>query len=131
LLADRLGCGPAELPSRGYWVLSAGVGAFGGGAATPESVAAAAEFGADLGEHRSRPVNPQLLAAADDVIAMTQAHAQILAARYPDLGPAVRMLCGDDEDLNDPIGASLDVYRDCARKILTHLERFIPEWMAT
>jgi protein-tyrosine-phosphatase/tRNA A37 threonylcarbamoyladenosine synthetase subunit TsaC/SUA5/YrdC len=127
LLAERLGCGPEELPSRGVWVLSAGVAAHGGGPASEESVAIAAEFGADLGGHESRHVNPQLLAAADDVIAMTHGHAQAIATRYPGVGPEPRLLCGDT-DLDDPIGASLEVYRDCARTILTHLERFLPEW---
>jgi protein-tyrosine phosphatase len=96
LLADRLECLPEELPARGYWILSAGVSAFGGGAAMPESIEVASEFGADLREHRSRPVNPQLLAAADDVIAMTRSHAQILAGRFAGIGPSVRMLCGED-----------------------------------
>jgi protein-tyrosine phosphatase len=130
LLADRLGCGVDDLPGRGLWVLSAGVAAYGGGPATPESAEAAAELGADLGGHRSRPVNPQLLAAADDVIAMTAAHAQALADRYPGLGPAARLL-SPDGDLDDPIGGGLDVYRDCARAIRRHLERFIPEWVGT
>ncbi|MDB5306570.1 MAG: hypothetical protein JWO38_772 [Gemmataceae bacterium] len=128
LLADRLGCGPEDLPARGIWVLSAGVAAYGGAPASPESADVAAEFGADLRDHRSRPVNPQLLAAADDVVAMTRGHAHALAVRFPGVGPGVRLLCGDDADLDDPIGAGLDVYRECARTILTHLGRFIPEW---
>jgi protein-tyrosine phosphatase len=127
LLADRLGCPPEELPRRGVWVLSAGVAAYGGGPAAEESIAVAAEFGADLGAHESRPVNPQLLAAADDVIAMTRGHAQALAANFPGVGPLPRLLCGD-ADLDDPIGAGLDVYRECARTIRTQLERFLPEW---
>jgi protein-tyrosine phosphatase len=128
LLAGRLGCSVDELPARGFWVLSAGVAAYGGGPATPESADAAAELGADLASHRSRPVNPQLVAAADDVIAMTRAHADALAARYPGLGPAVRLLA-DPDDLDDPIGGGPEVYRECARAILGHLERFIPEWV--
>src|SRR5262249_12973503 len=92
LLADRLGGAVEELRARGYWVLSAGVAAYGGGPATAESVEVATELGADLGAHRSRPINPQLLAAADDVIAMTRAHADALAARYAGVGPTVRLL---------------------------------------
>src|SRR5262245_4063038 len=130
LLADRLGCPVGELPARGFWVLSAGVAAYGGGPATPESAEAAAELGADLGSHRSRPVNPQLVAAADDVIAMTRAHPDALAARYPGLGPAVRLLA-DPDDLDDPIGGDQSVYRECAGAILRHLQRFIPEWVET
>ena len=80
-------------------------------------------------EHRSRPLNPQLLAAADDVLAMTASHAQIIALRYPGVGAEVQLLCRDGSDLDDPIGAGMDVYRDCARTIRTHLERYIPEWV--
>lgn len=128
LLADRLGCKPDELPARGFWILSAGVAAYGGGPATPESADAAAELGADLTSHRSRPVNPQLVAASDDIIAMTRGHAEALAARYPGLGPAVRLLA-DPDDLDDPIGCGPDVYRACAGVILRQLERFLPEWV--
>jgi protein-tyrosine phosphatase len=127
LLADRFGCAVGDLPRRGVWVMSAGVAAFGGSPASEESAAVAAEYGADLAAHRSRPVNPQLLAAADHVVAMTRAHAEALAGRYPGVGPAPRLLCGD-ADLDDPIGAGLDVYRECARTIVRELERFLPEW---
>jgi L-threonylcarbamoyladenylate synthase len=130
LLADRLGCTADELPGRGFWVLSAGVSAYGGGAAAEESVTVAAEMGADLSGHYSRPVNPQLLLAADDVIAMTQGHLHALAARYPGVGPVPRLLCGE-EDLDDPIGADAEVYRACARTILQHLGRFLPEWVGS
>ncbi|MFO0802303.1 MAG: hypothetical protein U0791_04170 [Gemmataceae bacterium] len=130
MLAERLACTEAELPARGFWMLSAGVAAFGGSPASPESADIAAEFGANLESHRSRPVNPQLLAAADDVIAMTRGHAYSLAANYPDIGPAPVLLCGSD-DLDDPIGSSLDVYRTCAQTIQQHLKRFIAEWTGT
>jgi protein-tyrosine phosphatase len=128
LLADRLRCGIDELPGRGFWVVSAGVSASHGSPAAPESRAVAAELGGDLDAHESRPVNPQLLAAADDVIAMTVNHAQTLVARYPGIGPEPVLLCGD-EDLDDHIGAGLGVYRACARTIMLHLEKFLPVWV--
>jgi protein-tyrosine phosphatase len=130
LLADRLGCAVAELPARAFWVLSAGVATSGGDRAAAEARAVAGEFDADLSSHASRPVNPQLLLAADDVIAMTRGHLHALAARYPGVGPAARLLCGD-EDLDDPIGADTAVYRQCARTIARHLERLISEWVAS
>jgi protein-tyrosine phosphatase len=127
MLADRLGCKQDDLPRRGVWILSAGVSAYGDSPAAEESVAVAAEFGADLSEHQSRPVNQQLLAAADEVITMTRSHAQTLVSRFPGVGPAPRLLC-HDTDLDDPIGSGLDVYRTCAQTIATHLERFLSEW---
>jgi protein-tyrosine phosphatase len=111
-------------------MLSAGVAAYGGGMASEESQTVAEEFGANLSSHISRPVNPQLLLAADDVIVMTQSHLRALTGRYAGIGPAPRLLCGDD-DLDDPIGANTEVYRECARTILRHLERFIPEWVGS
>lgn len=128
LLADRLDCPPDELARRGVWVLSAGVATHGGGVAAEEAVAVAGEFGANLSDHQSRPVNPELLAAADQVITMTRGHAQALATRYPGIGPVPQLLCGT-ADLDDPIGAGVEVYRGCARTIVAHLERFLPEWV--
>lgn len=130
LLADRLGCAVNDLPSRGFWVVSAGVSATSGGRAADESIVVAAELGSDLSQHESRAVNPQLLAAADDVIAMTRSHAHTLMARYPDIGPLPTLLCGQ-EDLDDPIGAGLGVYRECAQTILLHLEKFLPVWVGS
>jgi protein-tyrosine-phosphatase/tRNA A37 threonylcarbamoyladenosine synthetase subunit TsaC/SUA5/YrdC len=130
LLADRLHCEVDELPNRGFWVVSAGVSASSGSPASSGSIEAAAELGSDLSGHESRPVNPQLLAAADEVIAMTRSHAHTLAVRYPGIGPAPRLLCGND-DLDDPIGAGLGVYRDCARTILQYLERLLPAWVGS
>jgi len=128
-LAESLGCGVDELPGRGYWIMSAGVAVYGGDPPSPGAVAAVAELGADLSDHESRPVNAQVLADADDVIAMTQSHAAALAIRFPRLGPPVRLLC-DDEDLLDPIGGDSSVYRECAQTIRTHLERLMKEWTA-
>ena len=130
LLSERLGCMVSELPSRGFWVVSAGVSASAGSPAASESLEIAREFGSNLSEHVSRPVNPQLLAAADDVIAMTQGHAHTLSARYPGFGPEPVLLCGE-EDLDDPIGAGVEVYRECARTIMIHLERFLPDWVGS
>jgi L-threonylcarbamoyladenylate synthase len=130
LLADRLGCGLAELEGRGFVVRSAGVWAGAGDAASEGAVIAAAELGADLRSHRSRPINPELLADATHVVAMTGGHVAALAGRYPHVGPPPVPLA-DGFDLPDPIGGELDEYRACARAIATHLDRFIHGWLGT
>ncbi len=128
LLADRLGCDPAELEGRGFVVRSAGVAAFPGDVAAGPAVEAVRELGADLTSHQSRPVNPELLAEATHVFAVTRAHAAALAARFPGVGPPPELLCGSD-DLNDPLGGDLELYRECARTIRGHLERLVPGWV--
>ncbi len=129
LLADRLGCEPEQLASRGFVVRSAGVAAFPGDAPSEQSVIVAKEYGADLEAHRSQPVNPELLIEATHVLAMTSTHAALLAMRFAGVGPIPELLCGPGVDLDDPIGGDLDVYRACAETIRVHLERFLPGWL--
>jgi protein-tyrosine phosphatase len=153
-LADRLGCEVDELPDRGFAVTSAGLMAGSGDAATPESAAVLREFGVDLSAglmagsgdaatpesaevlrefgvdlsaHRSRPAGADLIARADDVIVMTRSHLAMVASRYPVLGGALRLLCGPDGDLDDPIGGGPDVYKGCATTIRQHVDRLITE----
>jgi protein-tyrosine-phosphatase len=130
LLADRLGCQPGELPTHGFVVQSAGVMAYAGDLASPLAVDVATALQADLAHHRSRPVNPELLLDATDVIAMTQAHIASLEFRFPNLGPKPQILC-DAVDLPDPIGGDIDEYRACARLITVHLNRYIRGWLGS
>jgi protein-tyrosine phosphatase len=129
LLADRLGCEPAELPGRGWVVESAGLAAWPGDAASPPAVDVANELGEDLSGHRSRPVNPDLLERATAVVAMTRSHADVLSMRFPGVGPPPVLLCGPDADLDDPIGGDVELYRACAAVIRASLERHLTEWL--
>ena len=126
-LADRLGCAVADLPDRGFVVSSAGIAAGAGDAATRESVEAVREYGVDLTAHRSRYAGPDVIARADDLIVMTRNHLLTVATRYPVVGGALRLLCGADGDLDDPIGGGADVYRGCATTIRQHVDRLITE----
>jgi ribose 5-phosphate isomerase B len=69
------------------------------------------------------------LAEATHVLAMTSGHAAVLAARYAGYGPTPEVLGGPGGDLDDPIGGDVGVYRECARAIVTHLERHLPAWL--
>jgi protein-tyrosine phosphatase len=124
-LADRLGCSPDELPRRGFFVLSAGLGAMMGGEAAPEAVEVARAYGADLTGHRSRPLTPDLAAQADHLVAMTQSHVQALLAHYPRLGAPPRLLSASGADLPDPIGCDRPVYEECGRQIWSDLGPFL------
>ena len=129
LLAERLECAESELAERGFRVRSAGVAAYPGDAASEYSVQVAEEFGANLQEHRSQPVNLELLEEASLIVAMTNSHAAMLLMRFPNLQKPVRLLCGVDGDLPDPIGGDLDQYRECGRIIHQYLERILAEWL--
>jgi protein-tyrosine phosphatase len=126
-LAERLRCHVDELPARGYVVSSAGVSALPNDPAAEDSIEALREFGIDLSAHRSRLASADLLARADDVIAMTRSHLLTIVSRYPVLSGSLRLLCGPDGDLDDPIGGGPDVYRKCAATIHQHVDRLIIE----
>lgn len=125
LLCDRLGCTSDELPRRGFRVQSAGLAAMMGAEATPEAVDIAREMGADLERHRSQPLSVELLARADHLFAMTASHLRMLEGVRGIVEP--RLLSSAGEDVTDPIGGTPEIYRECARQILEHLEKILPE----
>ena len=129
LLAERLGCAADELAARGWAVTSAGVAAVPGDAPSAEAVAVAAEFGVELGGHRSRPLTAELLSNATDVVAVSRGHAAVLAVYFAGVGPVPTLLGGPDGDLPDPIGGDEAEYRRCAEAIRAHLARHLAEWL--
>ena len=127
LLAERLACPIEELPARGFRVLSAGLAAYPGDAPSTEAVDVLREMGSDLSSHRSQPLAFDLVAKADHLIAMTRGHLAAILGRYPVIGGAMRLLCGAEGDLDDPIGGDREVYVACARTIRRCLDRLIGE----
>jgi protein-tyrosine phosphatase len=127
LLADRLGCTVAELPRRGFLVLSAGLAAMIGGRAAAEAEEVARGLGADLAEHTSRPLTAELAAHADHLVVMTRSHLVALEAQFPHPGCRPRLLGPAGADVPDPIGFDLPVYQECARQIQGGLEHLLPE----
>ncbi len=116
-LARRLGCAVEDLPARGFYIVSAGLSAYPGGPAAPEAVAVAQSQDADLTAHRSRPLTPELVAAADYLVPMTRDHVQALRDHSLRSTVRPRLLDARGEDIADPIGHDRAIYEDCARQI--------------
>jgi len=122
---------------RRYRAISAGVAAAEGMAASPNAVRVMAEAGVDISSHRSRPMTEELARRADMILGMTQAHVETIRALYPHAAEKTFLLREFDESLAewergipDPIGGSMELYRDCRDAIqnaildlLRHLER--------
>jgi len=121
MVAERLGCRPDEIESRGVVIASAGLSAWGGGKASPGALEAMAEIGADLSGHESQPVTENLVRQADVILTMTASHRAGVLAQFPEAGGRVSMLSPDRQDVLDPIGAPLPTYRRCAEQIRGHL----------
>ncbi len=126
-LAAMLGCNVDDLSQLGFVVSSAGVSAYAGDGPTPEAVDVLRELGADLSDHRSQLLAVASAAKADHLIAMTRSHLLAVLTRYPLVGGSMRLLCGLEGDLDDPIGGGREVYESCARTIVRHLDRLIEE----
>jgi L-threonylcarbamoyladenylate synthase len=130
MMAAKLECEIDQLESRGFRITSMGLSALPGNTATSEALIVAREFKVDLSGHRSRPMEPGMLDLADTVIAMTAIHRDSIVALHPNLEGATRLLCGS-QDLNDPIGSDLEVYRTCAKTIQKHLDRLVGDLLAS
>jgi protein arginine phosphatase len=109
-LARRLGCAPADLPGRGWAVLSAGTAAVPGRSATPETVAEGRRRGVDLSAHRSRPLTPTLVDRADRVLVMEAAQRRTLLDFAPEARGRVAILASNGSDIPDPFGRGPESY---------------------
>lgn len=112
-------------------VSSAGVAAWPGAPATKEAVAALAGLGVDLSAHRATRLTPEIISKSDLILTMTRAHREHVRSIQPQAAGKVFTIAeyaGFEEDVPDPIGSSVEVYRLCAKKleslIFCVLERF-------
>lgn len=106
----------AERGEAGDWrVESAGVWAYGGSPATGYAQTVVGEQGLDLSAHRSKSTSPQLVMDFDLLVVMEEAHKSELQSLFPGIARKIytlRELVGGEGDFKDPIGGSLEEYRD-------------------
>jgi len=116
LLARREGMPPAKLARADFEVISAGLWAADGMAATPEAVRAAGLVGADISAHRSRRLTKDLIKTADLIFCMTEDHVAAVCRMVPAAADKARRLDGR-ANIPDPIGGGINVYRRTAERI--------------
>ena len=129
LLSRHLACTEADLERRGFVVQSAGLAAMAGGPATPEAVAVAESHGGQLENHRSRPLNLDMVANADQLLTMTRSHLTLLESLNLEVGPRPKLLSPRGDDVDDPIGGGQGIYQACAAQILEALRERLPEFL--
>lgn len=107
-------------------VASAGVGALEGQPASPHAVEVARKRGLDLGKHSSRALTHELVADADLILVMTDAHRRLVTGRFPQAEGKVHRLkayaSGTERDVADPYGGPLEVYEACAEELERELK---------
>jgi protein-tyrosine-phosphatase len=104
-------------------VSSAGTSAWPDAPASDGSLLTALEHGLDLGEHRARPLTPELVHQADLVLTMGPHHLDRVEA----MGGAGRSHLltaygsGRGDAVSDPFGGDLDVYRATYEELETEI----------
>jgi protein-tyrosine-phosphatase len=108
----------AERGEADCWqIQSAGTWAEQGRSATQLSQIVLRQRNVDLSDHRSRPIDPNLLASTSVVLVMTRHHQEAIRAEFPEAQGKVYLLSqliDLDFDIADPYGGSLDDYELCA-----------------
>lgn len=106
---------------------SAGLYAVPGAPISAHAVAALREAGViptsgnDYEAHRARNVSAELMEQADEVIAISAAHAMELTLRFPEHADKIRTL---PMDVPDPYGGDLTAYRACLHCLRYCLELY-------
>ncbi|QDV64140.1 Low molecular weight protein-tyrosine-phosphatase YwlE [Crateriforma conspicua] len=106
-------------------IVSAGVAAGMGSAASPQAVEVMSDRGLDLTEHGSRMLDDALVASADLILTMTRGHRSAILAAWPDLHDRVHTLRRDGGDIADPVGMPVECYVQCADQIQQELSAWL------
>lgn len=105
---------------------SAGIFAPEGASASDNSIEAMREIGIDISEHCADSVSAEKLSGFDRVLTMTKAHADTLRIALPQFAEKISTLSeavGEDGEIPDPFGGSLDDYRICRDEIKRLIEK--------
>ena len=107
-----------DAPLNKLEVLSAGVAAGFGDAASTNSVNAMKKIQLDLTRHKSQPVTQSLIDQSFAIFAMTQSHIDILGHYHKNLPERVHLMrefAGENEDpeIPDPYGQNFAAYSAC------------------
>ncbi len=130
LMKARLGDDPR------WEVKSAGTVACDGAPASRSAVQAMADLGIDAAGHVSSALSRELVDSSCIIVAMTRTHMDMIVAEFPDAADRCFLMgsfAADDnvEDVVDPVGMSVDVYRSTRDEIagrLGHLIAFLEKY---
>ena len=109
-------------------IFSAGVNAMPNQPASRHAISVMEEGGLCLLSHRAAIVSNGMLEDAELVLTMTVGHRAVLHSDYPAARDRVFTLAeyvGDEADVADPFGGSLEEYRACAAQIKDMLLRVV------
>lgn len=96
------------------------------------AIEAAREDGVDISAYRSTPLDAALVERADLILVMEPYHKDCVLELSPNADEKTFLLgefnSGGPEGfiVGDPVGCTIDIYRDCYKVIRRHIDRCIP-----
>ncbi len=113
---DRL----LQLEITGYSLSSAGVATIDGMPASQGALAVLEELNIDASAHLSRSLTPEIAEAADKIYVLAEGHRMIINTNFPSVSEKVSLL--GKKSIPDPVGLSLEEYKDCFDIIIKGIE---------
>ena len=116
--------------SEKWRIESAGIWAISGYSATDFANRTLMDMDLDLNTHRSQPVTESLLEEFKLILCMENEQVNFLKQNFLDSKDKVFLLSemiGENKDISDPAGYSLDAYKDTAKEIHSFLEKGFPK----
>jgi len=92
-----------------------------------------AERAIDISDHVAQILTAEDLAEADLVLVMAREHGAVIGTTWPQYSWKVHLLSemiGKRQDVADPYGGPLEVYRACAETIARMIDGGLPEILA-
>lgn len=109
-------------PDSGWTVCSAGLSAMNRLSVSPLAVKVMSEKDIDLSWHMTQRLTQDIIDSATMIIVMTASHVEEMKKRFPGALNKVFLLksfdaISSDEDIQDPIGLSIDTYKQIRDEI--------------
>jgi L-threonylcarbamoyladenylate synthase len=119
-------------------IMTAGTGALPGSRPTPETIAMMKERNVDISDYRARPLNQTLIKKADLILTMQEVHKQRILDLVPGAKDKTFLLSefaepanrDNFEEISDPIGQPLEVYRQCVKAIQKYIIKIAERLLA-
>ncbi len=119
----------AKAGLRDVVISSAGLSAMDGGPASENARLAARELGLSLSRFRSKPLTRRRAKLADIILTMTKRQKREIVRRWPEAGPKTSLISefsrSGRKGIDDPLGGSLNDYRECAKKLSDEARRIV------
>ena len=99
-------------------ICSMGVAASNGYPASENARKVMEAWGLNLGSHKSKKIDNELLSGAKLVLTMTRSHLSFVKSFCKEVNAfMLAEYVGEDRDISDPFGGDLKMYQDCAEEI--------------